>query len=224
MANKTCVSIGVRSVAKLVVNLRKALDKSDYAELRLDFLNPTQIPYCLNLVKPHLGRCICTLRPKSEGGKFAGTETERRSILKLIAEFSPYLLDVEYNTLRKNKSLYQYLKRTRVNILVSWHDFSKTPSEKLLRLMAKKMSRFSKNIKVVTTARAINDTPRILSLYKGMPHRTNLIAFAMGDYGRMSRILCTRLGSPFTYVSLGKPVAPGQFSLDAMTSIFRLQK
>jgi 3-dehydroquinate dehydratase I len=224
MANKTCVSIGVRSVAKLVANLRKALNKSDYAELRLDFLNPTQIPYCLNLVKPHLRRCICTLRPKSEGGKFAGTEMERISILKLIAEFDPYLLDVEYNALRKNKGLYEYLKRTRVNILVSWHDFSKTPSEKLLRSMAKKMSRFSKNIKVVTTARAIIDTLRILRLYKGMPHRTNLIAFAMGDYGRMSRILCTRLGSPFTYVSLGKPVAPGQFSLDEMTSIFRLQK
>ncbi|MFZ1076576.1 MAG: type I 3-dehydroquinate dehydratase [Nitrosotalea sp.] len=224
MANKTCVSIGVRSVAKLVTNLRKSLSKSDYAELRLDFLNPTQIPYCLNVVKPYLGRCICTLRPKSEGGKFAGTETERISILKLIAEFNPYLLDVEYNTLRKNKSLYQYLKRTRVNMLASWHDFSKTPSEKLLRSMVKKMSRFSKNIKVVTTARTINDTFRILNLYKGMPRRSNLIAFAMGDYGRMSRILCTRLGSPFTYVSLGKPVAPGQFSLDEMASIFRLQK
>ena len=224
MANKTCVSIGVRSVAKLVTNLRKALNKSDYAELRLDFFNPTQIPYCLNLVKPHLRRCICTLRPKSEGGKFSGTETERISILKLIAEFNPYLLDVEYNTLRKNKSLYQYLKRTRVNILTSWHDFSKTPSEKLLRSMAKKMSRFSKNIKIVTTARTINDTLRILNLYKGMPHRSNLIAFAMGDYGRMSRILCTRLGSPFTYVSLGKPVAPGQFSLEEMASIFKLQK
>ncbi|MGI0086347.1 MAG: type I 3-dehydroquinate dehydratase [Nitrosotalea sp.] len=224
MANKTCVSIGGRSVAKLVINLRKALNKSDYAELRLDFLNPTQIPYCLNLVKPYLRRCICTLRPKSEGGKFVGTETERISILKLIAEFNPYLLDVEYNTLRKNKSLYQYLKRTRVNIMTSWHDFSKTPSEKLLRSMAKKMSRFSKNIKVVVTARTINDTLRILKLYEGIPHRSNLIAFAMGDYGRMSRILCTRLGSPFTYVSLGKPIAPGQFSLDEMVSIFRLQK
>ena len=224
MANKTCVSIGVCSVAKLVTSLRKALNKSDYAELRLDFLNPTQIPYCLNLVKPHLRRCVCTLRPESEGGKFSGTETERTSILKLIAEFNPYLLDVEYNTLRKNKSLHQYLKRTRVNILISWHDFSKTPSEKTLRSMAKKMSRFSKNIKIVTTARAINDTLRILKLYKGISHRSNLIAFAMGDYGRMSRILCTRLGSPFTYVSLGKPVAPGQFSLDEMASIFKLQK
>lgn len=223
MANKTCVSIGVRSVAELVTDLRKALNKSEYVELRLDFLSQAQIPYCLNLLKPRLRRCICTLRPKSEGGKFPGTEKERTSILKLIAEFNPYLLDVEYNTLRKNKSLYQYLKKTRVSILVSWHDFSKTPSEKTLRSMTKKMSRFSKNIKIVTTSRSINDTLRILNLYKGISHRSSLIAFAMGDYGRMSRILCTTLGSPFTYVSLGKPVALGQFSLDEMTSILQLQ-
>ena len=45
----------------------------------------------------------------------------------------------------------------------------------------------------------------------------------MGDYGRMSRILCTKLGSPYTYVSLGKPVAPGQFSLKEMKSILSLE-
>ncbi|MGI0046964.1 MAG: type I 3-dehydroquinate dehydratase [Nitrosotalea sp.] len=224
MASKTCVSIGAFSVAKLVIEMKKALRRSDYAELRLDFLNPSQIPGCLNIVRPYLRRCICTLRPRSEGGKFSGSETERISILKLIAEFNPYLLDVEYNTLRKNKGFYQYLKRTRVNILVSWHDFSKTPSEQALKAMAKKMSRFSKNVKMVTTARTITDTLRVLSLYKDVSHRSNLVAFAMGDSGRMSRILCTRLGSPFTYVSLGKPIAPGQFSLDEMKSVFSLQK
>jgi len=45
----------------------------------------------------------------------------------------------------------------------------------------------------------------------------------MGDYGRMSRILCTKLGSPYTYVLLGKPVAPGQFSLKEMKSILALE-
>jgi len=223
MTNKTCVSIGADSVAKIAADLRRALGKSDYAELRLDFLKPSQIPSCLNFVRPHLKRCVCTLRPKSEGGKFAGTETERISILKLIAEFHPYLLDIEYNTLKKNRDLHQYVKKRRINVLVSWHDFSRTPGEKKLESMARKISRFSKNIKIVTTARTISDTLRVLSLYKGTLHRLNLIAFAMGDSGRMSRILCTRLGSPFTYVSLGKPVAPGQFSLDEMKAIFRLQ-
>ena len=51
--------------------------------------------------------------------------------------------------------------------------------------------------------------------------KLNLIAFAMGDYGRMSRIICLYLGSPFTYVSLGKPVAPGQFSLEQIKKILK---
>ncbi|HJU12988.1 MAG TPA: type I 3-dehydroquinate dehydratase [Candidatus Nitrosotalea sp.] len=222
MASKTCVSIGVFSVAKLVAEAKRALRRSDYAELRLDFLDKTQIPDCLNRVKPYLGRCICTLRPRPEGGKFSGTEAERISILKLIAEYNPFLMDVEYNTLRKNKRLYQYLKKTRTGILVSWHDFGKTPTQQTLRSMKKKMAKFSKNIKIVTTAKSIKDTLRVLNLYRN-GRKENLIAFAMGDYGRMSRILCTKLGSPFTYVSLGRPIAPGQFSLEEMRAIFQLQ-
>ena len=223
MTDKICVSIGASTSTKLKRDLIKAFKKSDYVELRLDFIEPSQIPDILNSIKDQLLRCICTLRPKSEGGKFSGTEKERISILKLIAEFEPYLLDVEYNTL-KNKELQRFLRINKVNILVSWHDFSKTPSKKFLKNRVKKMSKFSKNIKIVTTARTIEDTLRILQLYRTKSNSINLVAFAMGDYGRMSRILCTRLGSPFTYVSLGKPIAPGQFSLAEMRSIFDLQK
>ena len=74
----------------------------------------------------------------------------------------------------------------------------------------------------MTTAKTISDTIRVLALYKKVPKRTKMVAFAMGDYGRMSRILCTKLGSPYTYVSLGKPIAPGQFSLHEMKAIFKL--
>ena len=46
----------------------------------------------------------------------------------------------------------------------------------------------------------------------------------MGEIGKHSRILCLYLGSPFTYVSFGKPIAPGQFSLDEVKSIFGKKK
>lgn len=223
MATKVCVTIAASSPTKVSSELKGALAKSEYAELRLDFLKPNQIPFCLTLVKKHLKRCICTLRPTSEGGKFSGSEKERISILKLVSEFEPYLLDVEYNTLRRNKELVKYLKSRKTRTLVSWHDFTKTPNEQILKSMLKKMSKFSSNVKIVTTAKTINDTIRILSLYKIRARKISLISFAMGDYGRMSRILCTKLGSPYTYVSLGKPVAPGQFSLKEMKSILSLE-
>jgi len=223
MAYKTCVTITESSPAKLNTILKTTLKRSDYIEIRFDFMEPNKIPVALNLVKKYLDRCVCTLRPKSEGGKFSGSEKNRISIIKLIAEYNPHLLDVEYKTIRKNKNLYQYLKKTKTNLLISWHDFAKTPNASFLKTMKKKMTKFSKNIKIVTTARSIKDTLSILSLYKSQS-KTNLIAFAMGDYGRMSRILCMQLGSPYTYVSLGKPVAPGQFSLDEIKSIFELKQ
>ncbi len=223
MTTKVCVTIAVSSPAKISKELKLALVKSDYAELRLDFLKPSQIPFCLNLVRSHLNRCVCTLRPTTEGGKFSGSEKERISILKLISEFDPYLVDVEYNTLKKNKELEKYLKSAKTRILVSWHDFTKTPNEQTLRTMFKKMSRFSNNVKIVTTAMNISDMIRVLSLYKVRTRNVNLISFAMGDHGRMSRILCTKLGSPYTYVSLGKPIAPGQFSLKEMKHILSLE-
>lgn len=224
MANKTCVTLVESSPAKLRSLLKKALRRSDYAELRLDFMKPSMVPLALNLVKRDLKRCICTLRPKSEGGKFSGSEKNRISILKLVAEYNPYLLDVEYSTIKKNKDLRQYLKRSKTDLLVSWHDFKKTPNTTSLKKMTNEMFKFSKNIKIVTTARSIGDSAKVLSLYKNVPKNGNLVAFAMGNYGRMSRILCTQIGSPYTYVSLGKPIAPGQFSLDEVKSIFKLTK
>jgi len=218
MKLKTCISIAENNPKRLENNFKKALKKSEFAELRLDFLEPKDIPDVLEKLKKDLKRAVCTLRPKSEGGKFSGTENERILILKLIAEYSPHLLDVEYNTISKNKKLESYLKKTKVTTLVSWHDFKSTPTEGKLTQMLTKMSRFSNYIKIVTTAKSIDDAARVLGLYSKIKTQ-NLIAFAMGDSGRISRILCLYLGAPYTYVSLGKPVAPGQFSVDEIKAI-----
>lgn len=222
MKYKTCVSIAETTPKKLKKTLRIALKKSDYVELRFDFLKVEQIPEVLESVKKDLKKVVCTLRPKTEGGKFVGSEKERISILKLIAEYNPFLLDIEYNTLRKNKNLANYLKTTKTSLLVSWHDFKKTPSFPELKKRLIKMGRFSPNVKIVTTAKSTDDSTRVLQLY-GKKGKFNLIAFAMGDSGRISRILSLYLGGPYTYVSLGKPVAPGQFSVDEVKKIVNLK-
>ncbi len=223
MKYKTCISIAESSPNKIKIKLKAALKKSDYIEIRLDFLKMEQVPIALEIIKKDLNRIVCTLRPKTEGGKFSGTEKERISIIKLIAEYSPFLLDIEYNTLKKNKELLKYLKTTKTKLLISWHDFKKTPKSAELKNQINQMSKFSSNVKIVSTAKSTEDATRMLELYskKG---KNNLISFAMGDAGRISRILCLYLGSPYTYVSLGKAVAPGQFSVDEVNKIINLKK
>ena len=223
MKYKTCISIAESSPNKIKIKLKAALKKSDYTEIRLDFLKMEQVPSALEIIKKDLNRIVCTLRPKTEGGKFSGTEKERIDIIKLIAEYNPFLLDIEYNTLKKNKELVKYLKTTKTKLLVSWHDFKKTPKDAELKNQINQMSKFSSNVKIVSTAKSTEDATRMLELYskKG---KNNLISFAMGDAGRISRILCLYLGSPYTYVSLGKAIAPGQFSVDEVNKIINLKK
>ena len=210
MKYKTCISIAESSPNKIKIKLKAALKKSDYTEIRLDFLKMEQVPSALEIIKKDLNRIVCTLRPKTEGGKFSGTEKERIAIIKLIAEYNPFLLDIEYNTLK-------------TKLLVSWHDFKKTPKDIELKNQINQMGKFSSNVKIVSTAKSTEDATRMLELYskKG---KNNLISFAMGDAGRISRILCLYLGSPYTYVSLGKAIAPGQFSVEEVNKIINLKK
>ena len=223
MTYKTCVSIAEKTPKKVKKTLAKALKKSDYAEIRFDFLNPNAVPEALHLIKKDLRKCVSTLRPIREGGKFSGTEKNRISIIKLIAEYNPFLLDIEYDTLRKNRNLQRYLKNTGTSTLVSWHNFKQTPAISVLKKKLLEMKKFSNNIKIVTMAKSINDGSRMLSLYNNSKD-VKLVAFSMGNFGKMSRLLSLLLGSPYTYVSLGKPIAPGQFSLDEVKSIFTVRK
>ena len=218
MKYKTCVSIGEKNPKKLKIVLKKALSKSDFAEIRFDYLKKSDIPIVLESSKKNLSRCVCTLRPKSEGGLFVGKEDERKSILRLIAEYNPFLLDVEFNTIQKDKKLASYLKKSKCKLLISWHDFKKTPNESQLKSRFNKMRKFSNVVKIVTVAKNVSDASRLLSLYS-IKSKNKTVAFCMGEQGRFSRILCLHLGSPFTYVSLGKAIAPGQFSVDEIKSL-----
>ncbi|MEJ2259191.1 MAG: type I 3-dehydroquinate dehydratase, partial [Nitrosopumilaceae archaeon] len=76
MKYKTCVSIAETNPKKLKQILKTGLKKSDFVELRFDFLKPEQIPFVLQNARKDLKKIVCTLRPKAEGGKFNGTEKE----------------------------------------------------------------------------------------------------------------------------------------------------
>ena len=221
MKYRTCVSIAEKSPDRLKQTLKKSLKKSDYAEIRFDFLKPEQVPDALEKVKKDLKHVVCTLRPKFEGGVFSGSEKERIAIIKLISEYNPFLLDIEYRTINKNKDLAKYVKQSKTDLLVSWHDFKKTPKFNVLEKQFSKMKKISSNVKIVTMAKQTDDSTAVLRLYSKKGN-SNLIGFSMGDAGRISRILCLYLGSPFTYVSLGKPIAPGQFSVDEVKRMSKI--
>jgi 3-dehydroquinate dehydratase-1 len=218
LAGRICVSIGAKTIKELS-SINKALDISDFLEIRFDFLDQSEISSSMKIIESIKSRSIFTLRSREQQGNFKGNEFERLKLLKMLYDANPMLLDVEYDTMIANNSLNNYLK-DKSNVLISWHNFSSTPSDECLEKKIYDMKKFSNNIKLVTMATNVTDSLRVLNLYDKFKD-SNLITFAMGDCGVISRILCTFYGrSPFTYASLEKSIAPGQLSVIEMRRIY----
>ena len=103
-------------------------------------------------------------------------------------------------------------------LIRSYHDFSGTDSLEALKALTEKCFALGADIaKIVVTANYDDDTARVLKLYESFdPGR--LVAFAMGEKGRSSRIDCLAKGAPHTYAALNEEeaAASGQMSTASM--------
>jgi 3-dehydroquinate dehydratase I len=221
LAPRICVSIGPEDAKSIEKEADRAFQLgADYVEIRFDFLNPDLLPAALNAAKGIRDRTVFTLRAKSEGGMFSGSEENRLHWLYRLVELEPMLIDVELDTLKKNDELADFLEKKKSPLLVSWHDFEKTPPSDYIADVLSEMRTYSNYVKIVTTAHNIEDSLRLLELYE-TAIGLSPIFFAMGDAGVISRLLCNIIGNaPFTYASLEKNIAPGQLTVQQMKKLY----
>lgn len=252
---KTCVSVNESTPAAMRKTIVRALKKSEYAEARLDYINPTDTITSIkkdvkalldSLDKEQLRRrVICTVRAKQDGGVFKHAEEQRHGLLKMICAYMPYRIDVELDSLQKDKGLADDLAASGASILASWHSFDHMPSAGVMHKKLQSMLKYTTHLKIACMAQNTTESIRMLGLYRWLAtdvnqklkninrnsssssnssngtrrNKATLISFAMGNPGQMTRILCMHLGSPYTYVSLNEAVAPGQLSLADVKSM-----
>ncbi len=222
MSNKICVSLGTNDVNVLKSLVSDSLkSNADLIEVRFDYYDRANVNDVLEVVLDHKEKAVFTCRVPSEGGKYTGIEADRVTTLRRLAAFRPMLLDVEYNTMIANDDLLDQFTALNCDTLVSWHDFQQTPTAEELHALLNKMKVYSSNVKIVTMAKSTTDNLKLLKLYEVAKRASiNLIAFCMGEYGVLSRVLCTFAGAPFTYASLTDAIAPGQLTIKQMRSIY----
>lgn len=225
LAAKICVSIAIDDVQSIAKHAAQAFELgADYVEIRFDFLKPEQLQSAIDAAKSIKNKAVFTLRSKDQGGKFAGSEQDRVKWLYKLAEQKPMLLDVELDTLQANDDLADFLERQKTPVLVSWHDFQRTPPNDKIADILSEMRVYSNYVKVVTTAKSVTDALKLLELYDTATG-LNPIFFAMGEAGVVSRVMCTIIGNaPFTYASLDNAVAPGQLTVRQMRRLYDRMK
>lgn len=219
---KICVSISASDTKELESFIDKAFRQgADFVEIRFDFLSPSEFDAALAIVAKIKRKAVFTLRSQDQGGKFSGSEKDRVGMLERLVKEEPMFVDIELDTIEENDALADLLERSsRTPILVSWHDFKRTPPVEDISEIMTRMRRYSSFAKIVTMARSVKDALLVLSLYE-TANDLKLIAFAMGEAGVLSRVLCPVVGNaPYTYASLDAAVAPGQITLKEMRNLY----
>ena len=119
------------------------------------------------------------------------------------------------------------MRSRRTKIILSFHDYQMTPgTDALVKVYREAVAAGADIVKIVTTAETTADALRVLDLYKLLEDgrmgrkKVPLIAFAMGNAGRFSRLEAHRQGAPFTYCALKQKyiVAPGMFTVEEVES------
>ncbi len=208
-----CVSLA-RTRHQMVTLEHKALAErgAQLVELRVDWLQ--REPDLKRLLDNRPTPVIFTCRRPADGGRWAGTEEQRQTLLR-----SAIVAGVEYVDLELDvaKVMRRYGKTKRI---VSHHDFTQTPDH-LEEIYAELLEVDADIVKLVTMANSPRDCIRLLKLVAEAKKPT--IAFCMGEFGTLSRLLCGRYGAPFTYATFSKDreIAPGQLSFDEMQTLYR---
>lgn len=106
-------------------------------------------------------------------------------------------------------------------IIISEHDFQGTPDDgKLNAIVEKAVSRGCHIVKIAVMAHNQDDVVRLLQFIHCC--KANIVAFSMGEYGAVSRVLSMLFGSLFTYGYVTHANAPGQLSINKLIEELRL--
>ncbi|MFH1721516.1 MAG: type I 3-dehydroquinate dehydratase [Candidatus Altiarchaeota archaeon] len=209
-----CATIIEESVEEMVQKADKA--DSDLVELRLDYLEGGGN---LELLKGIEGPIIVSCPPISEGGRFKGGEEERASVLKNALEFTDYLTVELRMERRLRDKLIKEAQNKNVRVIVSFHDFEKTPlKEEIVKVISEEMDARADIAKVAFKAKNSDDVVTLFQAVKGSEWRIPIIALAMGDAGKITRSLGLALGSYMTYaaVSPDKRAVEGQLTIEEL--------
>ena len=221
---KLCVPIVETSVERAHAAIKEADRLADLIELRLDYLRGVDLRLLLG---KHRKPFIVTNRRKEEGGRYRGEERKRLTVLEKAIDLGIDYIDVELATeISFLKNLIRNKKKTHV--ILSFHDFRRTPSLIELQRLFIRMTRWGGDvIKIVPFAESWEDNLTILSLIPFAKERgQKIVAFCMGEKGKVSRIFSPFLGAAWTYASLNKnrSSAPGQLTVQELTEIWKKMK
>ncbi len=212
---KVCASISAETSSEAVIKIKNAEAAADLIEVRFDHLRDDELPALIEFLRDNrtAKSLIATYRAPDQGGRGPGPAEERAEFWKKL-DIGCWAVDLEediFDTCREGP--------TRI---LSFHDFERA-GDNANETFERLRGRGAEIVKYACLADDITDT---IPVWKMLRHAEKTsqptVAIAMGEAGKITRILGPAHGSKWSYGSIGTETAPGQISVVDLNGLYRM--
>ena len=217
---RVCAVAAASTTAEMCRQVRAASRSARTIELRLDWLqSDSERARLLRWLSKHQPRNVtflATCRRKEGGGRFAGDIARQLYWLCQARDAGCKWCDIEMETFRELPEGFLRAYPVPSRIMLSVHDFDRTPS--LPRSIVVARHGLVDAVKIAAQAKTIVDSVRLLKVAR---RSRSFVAVPMGDVGLPARLLALREGSELAYAPIAEATAPGQVSLEQTLRLYR---
>ncbi|WP_192453927.1 type I 3-dehydroquinate dehydratase [Acinetobacter oleivorans] len=214
--------------AQVIANTADA----DLAEFRIDllsFANDTKQVIALgHELKKILGNkpMIATIRTKNEGGQLEISDADYGKTYQAYLK-NPFMdwLDVEmFRDQKVVSDIVQKAHQKKVLIVMSNHDFQKTPSQDEIEKRLLKQDQMGADIlKIAVMPKSKQDVFTLMNATLKVSQQTTkpLLTMSMGQLGTISRVATANMGGSYSFGMIGQASAPGQIDVTKLKQILQ---
>lgn len=219
---KYCLPIIKPQTKQVLEVISKHKDSYDYFEIWLDYIQDLDLDFIKKLSKEY-GKKIIFLFRRQYLEKPKLSSDKRIAIINLLSN-TDSILDLDINSQKKE---IDYIKRTNKNIalIISYHNYKKTPSlPELNQLILKMIKIKGQIIKVSTFCRNDSDALNLIDLLVILKEKEiKCIVLGMGPKGKTTRIAGAILGNEINFapLTLKNKSSSGQLTKNNLEKIIR---
>ncbi|HHP0375916.1 type I 3-dehydroquinate dehydratase [Acinetobacter baumannii] len=214
--------------AQVIANTADA----DLAEFRIDLLSfasdTKQVIALGHELKKILGNkpMIATIRTKNEGGQLEISDADYGKTYQAYLK-NPFMdwLDVEmFRDQKVVSEIVQKAHQKKVLIVISNHDFQKTPSQDEIEKRLLKQDQMGADIlKIAVMPKSKQDVFTLMNATLKVSQQTTkpLLTMSMGQLGTISRVATANMGGSYSFGMIGQASAPGQIDVTKLKQILQ---
>ncbi len=214
--------------AQVIANTADA----DLAEFRIDLLSfasdTKQVIALGHELKKILGNkpMIATIRTKNEGSQLEISDADYGKTYQAYLK-NPFMdwLDVEmFRDQKVVSEIVQKAHQKKVLVVMSNHDFQKTPSQDEIEKRLLKQDQMGADVlKIAVMPKSKQDVFTLMNATLKVSQQTTkpLLTMSMGQLGTISRVATANMGGSYSFGMIGQASAPDQIDVTKLKQILQ---